>query len=165
MSHKRQRTARFQPGSDPLEAEPAPERPSPKEKPSRPAKGGAAGEQGAAKARPTVAKSAGSARKAAKAAKNPGASGPRQTGMGLHTADGLRKYLTAGERDGFLREAERAGRAVWTLCMTLAYAGCRLSEALALTADRADQCSRMCLCSAHQGWLLPGFSPACLVRA
>jgi hypothetical protein len=24
-----------------------------------------------------------------------------QTGMQLHTADGLRKYLTAGERDGF----------------------------------------------------------------
>jgi integrase len=58
--------------------------------------------------------------------------------MGLHTADGLRKYLTAGERDGFLREAERADRAVRTLCMTLAYAGCRLSEALALTADRVD---------------------------
>ena len=26
----------------------------------------------------------------------------RQAGMGLHTADGLRKHLTAGERDGFL---------------------------------------------------------------
>jgi len=62
----------------------------------------------------------------------------RQAGMGLHTADGLRKYLTAGERDGFLREAERADRAVRTLCMTLAYAGCRLSEALALTVDRVD---------------------------
>jgi integrase/recombinase XerD len=61
-----------------------------------------------------------------------------QTGMQLHTADGLRKYLTAGERDAFLREAERADRAVRTLCMTLAYAGCRLSEALALTSDRVD---------------------------
>jgi integrase/recombinase XerD len=60
---------------------------------------------------------------------------PRQTGMGLHTTEGLRKYLTAGERDAFLREADRAVR---TLCMTLAYAGCRLSEALALTADRVD---------------------------
>ena len=29
-------------------------------------------------------------------------------------------------------------RSVRTLCMTMAYAGCRLSEALALTADRAD---------------------------
>jgi len=61
-----------------------------------------------------------------------------QAGMQLHTADGARKYLTASERDAFLREAERADRQVRTLCMTLAYAGCRLSEALALTADRVD---------------------------
>jgi hypothetical protein len=40
----------------------------------------------------------------------------------LHTADGARKYLTAGERSAFLREAELADRAVRTLCMTLAYA-------------------------------------------
>ena len=59
-------------------------------------------------------------------------------GMGLHTADGARKYLTAGERDAFLREAELADRQVRTLCMTLAFTGCRLSEALALTADRVD---------------------------
>ncbi len=58
--------------------------------------------------------------------------------MALHTADGARKYLTAGERDAFLKAAEIANREVRTLCMTLAYAGCRLSEALALTADRVD---------------------------
>jgi integrase len=58
--------------------------------------------------------------------------------MQLHTAEGARKYLTAGERDVFLRAAERADRDTRTLCMTLAYAGCRLSEALALTADRVD---------------------------
>ncbi len=58
--------------------------------------------------------------------------------MGLHTAEGLRKYLTAGERDAFLRAAEQADRTVRTLCMTLTYAGCRLSEALALTVDRVD---------------------------
>ena len=58
--------------------------------------------------------------------------------MRLYTADGARKYVTAGERDAFLREAERADRLVRTLCMTLAYAGSRLSEALALTADRVD---------------------------
>ena len=62
----------------------------------------------------------------------------RAGGMRLHTLGGLRKYLTAAERDAFLREAELADRAVRTLCMTLAYAGCRLSEALALTADRVD---------------------------
>ena len=61
-----------------------------------------------------------------------------QTGMALHTIDGARKYLTTGERDAFLRAAEQADRQVRTLCMTLAYAGCRLSEALALTVDRVD---------------------------
>ncbi len=58
--------------------------------------------------------------------------------MQLHTIGGARKYLTAGERDGFLQAAERADRPVRTLCMTLAYGGCRLSEALALTVDRVD---------------------------
>jgi len=61
-----------------------------------------------------------------------------QASMRLHTVDGARKYLTAGERDAFLRQAELADRQVRTPCMTLAYAGCRLSEALALTADRVD---------------------------
>ena len=60
------------------------------------------------------------------------------TGLGLYTADGARKYVTANEREAFLREAERADRLVRTLCMTLAYAGSRLSEALALTVDRVD---------------------------
>jgi integrase/recombinase XerD len=40
--------------------------------------------------------------------------------MQLHTADGTRKYLTAGERDAFLRQADLADRPVRTLCMTLA---------------------------------------------
>jgi len=61
------------------------------------------------------------------------------SGMALHTADGARKYLTVGEREAFLREAERAERKIRTLCMTLAYAGCRLSKTLALTVDRADR--------------------------
>jgi integrase/recombinase XerD len=60
-------------------------------------------------------------------------------GLRLYTPpDGARKYITAGERETFLRAAEQAERRVRTLCMTLAYAGCRLSEALALTADRVD---------------------------
>jgi integrase/recombinase XerD len=59
-------------------------------------------------------------------------------GMSLFDATGARKYLTAAERAIFLRVAEREDRQVRTLCMTLAYAGCRLSEALALTADRVD---------------------------
>jgi integrase/recombinase XerD len=59
-------------------------------------------------------------------------------GIRLYTPDGARKYVTGGERAAFLREAEHADRLVRTLCMTLAYAGCRLSEALAFTADRVD---------------------------
>ena len=59
-------------------------------------------------------------------------------GMQLHTIDGARKYLTAGEREAFLKAAELADRDVRTLCMTLVYAGCRLSEGLALTVDRID---------------------------
>jgi hypothetical protein len=42
-----------------------------------------------------------------------------QTGFQLHTADGTYRYLTAGERDAFLREADLAGRPVRTLCVTL----------------------------------------------
>jgi integrase len=76
------------------------------------------------------------ARKAARPA-SPKAPAP-QTGMALHTTTGARKYLTAGEREVFLRAADVADRPVRTLCMVLAYAGCRLSEALALTADRVD---------------------------
>ena len=60
------------------------------------------------------------------------------TGMTLYAADGARKYLTAGERDAFLKAAERVDRENRTFCMTLAYSGCRLSEALALTVDRVD---------------------------
>ncbi len=71
-------------------------------------------------------------------AKRPAKPPAPQTGMQLHTVVGGRKYLTAEERDAFLQHAEVADRRVRTLCMTLAYAGCRLSEALALTADRVD---------------------------
>ena len=35
---------------------------------------------------------------------------PPPAAMGLHTADGARKYLTAGERDAFLRAADEADR-------------------------------------------------------
>jgi hypothetical protein len=77
--------------------------------------------------KPPAAKSTSPANAAAKKAASP----PPQTGMALHTIDGARKYLTAGEREAFLREADLADRQVKTLCMTLAYAGCRLSEALA----------------------------------
>ena len=57
----------------------------------------------------------------------------------LHDQRGHRKYLTPAERDVFLKAADDAEvREVRTFCATLAYTGCRISEALALIADRID---------------------------
>lgn len=61
----------------------------------------------------------------------------------LFDTDGQRKYLTADEREAFLKAAERAPRDVRTLCGVLAFTGCRVSEALALTADRVDLTGRL----------------------
>lgn len=52
----------------------------------------------------------------------------------LYSAAGLRKYLTRDERERFLAASLAAPRPdVRTLCLTLVYTGCRISEALALT--------------------------------
>jgi len=52
----------------------------------------------------------------------------------LYSASGLRKYLTRDERERFLAASLAAPRPdVRTLCLTLAFTGCRISEALALT--------------------------------
>jgi integrase len=54
----------------------------------------------------------------------------------LYDQNGPRKYLTPAERDAFLKAADEAEvREARTFCATLAYTGCRISEALALTAD------------------------------
>ncbi|HLJ45469.1 MAG TPA: tyrosine-type recombinase/integrase [Bryobacteraceae bacterium] len=58
--------------------------------------------------------------------------------MQLYDTAGRRKYLTPEERQEFLRAAENAPREVRTFCGTLAHTGCRISEALALTATRVD---------------------------
>jgi len=58
--------------------------------------------------------------------------------MQLYDRAGQRKYLTPAERQEFLRAAESAPRNVRTFCATLAHTGCRISEALALTAARVD---------------------------
>lgn len=58
--------------------------------------------------------------------------------LGLYDSRGHRKYLTPHERTAFLSAAEDTPRDVRTLCGLLAYTGCRLSEALLLTADRVD---------------------------
>ena len=58
-------------------------------------------------------------------------------GMRLHDAQGRRKYLTDAERRAFLA-AGKVPRPVRTLCLVLAYTGCRTTEALELTASRID---------------------------
>ena len=58
--------------------------------------------------------------------------------MQLYDRAGRRKYLTPAERQQFLRAAESAPWSVRTFCATLAHTGCRISEALALTAARVD---------------------------
>jgi integrase/recombinase XerD len=58
--------------------------------------------------------------------------------MRLYNNRGHRKYLTPAERREFLQAAQRAPEKVRTFCATLTYTGCRISEALALTADRVD---------------------------
>ncbi len=55
----------------------------------------------------------------------------------FHT-DGSRKYLNPEERAAFLKAAERFPREVQSFCQVLVYAGCRLAEALELTADRVE---------------------------
>lgn len=57
---------------------------------------------------------------------------------GLYDQRGHRKYLNSEERAAFLKASEQTPQEVRTLCNLLAHAGCRISEALTLTADRID---------------------------
>jgi integrase/recombinase XerD len=56
----------------------------------------------------------------------------------LFHRDGSRKYLTQDERHAFLTAAAQCPHPVRSFCYVLTYTGCRLTEALALTADRVD---------------------------
>lgn len=58
--------------------------------------------------------------------------------MDLYDRHGHRKYLTASEWTAFLTAAAADAPEVNTFCQALAYSGCRISEALAITADRVD---------------------------
>ena len=61
-------------------------------------------------------------------------------------------------------EPERADRLARTLCMMLAYAGCRRSEALALTADRLDLAADVLVTesTAAMELIAPPLRPTCL---
>ena len=63
--------------------------------------------------------------------------------MQLFDAEGRRLYLTEEERRAFVAAAAKAPREVRTFCGTLHATGCRISEALALTADRVDLAGRV----------------------
>ena len=61
-----------------------------------------------------------------------------QPGMQLFDAQGRRLYCTEEERRAFLAAAAKVPREVRTFCGTLHATGCRISEALALTARQVD---------------------------
>ena len=71
------------------------------------------------------------------------ASGPSPQGMQLHDAEGRRLYLTEAERRAFSAAAAQARREVRTFCGVLHATGCRISEALGLTAERIDLAGRV----------------------
>lgn len=56
----------------------------------------------------------------------------------LYDGEGRRKYLSASERAGFLKAAEKFNTRTAAFCGLLAHTGCRISEALALTAAQLD---------------------------
>lgn len=61
------------------------------------------------------------------------------TSLSLFAHDGRRKYLTPAERTAFIAAAHACTHAqVRALCLLLAYTGCRISEALALTPAAFD---------------------------
>jgi integrase/recombinase XerD len=56
----------------------------------------------------------------------------------LFNSAGKRLYLTLEERRKFLAAADKVDRETRTFCYVLAYTGCRISEALALTPEAID---------------------------
>ena len=58
--------------------------------------------------------------------------------LSLYTGAGRRKYLTAGERERFVAAAASSQPKIETLCLMLAWTGCRITEALNLTHGDLD---------------------------
>jgi integrase len=59
-------------------------------------------------------------------------------GLAVYDEAGRRKYLNGVERKRFLDAADRMAPAIRSLCHVLAFSGCRISEALALTIHHVD---------------------------
>ena len=58
--------------------------------------------------------------------------------MSLHGPTGRRKYLNAEERRRFILAARTTSPRVRVFCLVLAWSGCRISEALAITPAAVD---------------------------
>ncbi len=58
--------------------------------------------------------------------------------MKLYDNNGHRLYLNKSEREAFRVAAQKAPLDLRTFCLLLYYTGCRISEALQITADRID---------------------------
>ena len=63
--------------------------------------------------------------------------------MQIVNENGERLYFTEDQRDALLSAAARAPREVRSFCNVLCYTGCRISEALALTAKSVDLSARV----------------------
>lgn len=63
----------------------------------------------------------------------------RDQSASLYSHTGQRKYLNPAERKRFIAAAKKSPPLVRTLCLTLTYTGCRISEALNLTPTDIDQ--------------------------
>lgn len=57
----------------------------------------------------------------------------------LYDGGGRRKYLTADEREAFVRAAMSATRVTRLFCLTMAFSGARISEVLHLRAEQIDR--------------------------
>ena len=55
--------------------------------------------------------------------------------VSLYTQGGQRKYLTEHERQRFIDSAQSCERSIRLLCLVLLFSGCRISEALNLSAE------------------------------
>jgi len=67
----------------------------------------------------------------------------RTSEMRLYSSGMQRLYINATERARFLRAAKQARPEVNSLCLTLTYTGCRISEALALTPSSIQMSARL----------------------
>lgn len=63
--------------------------------------------------------------------------------MSIYSPSGERKYINADERRRFLEVARGSDPLTRSLCLTLVYTGCRLSEALALSPASIQQATNV----------------------